>query len=255
MNPALFTSMSDMIEDALMATLPTLIKGIHIAEIGQGSESIRILGVRWLPPGDAALDKDGLKAEEGDFVNLEMALAYRARESSDKSKDRSANTHLLVQFWTTGGLMLPVWVELLGFLGTARMRVQLTPNPPFLSVLTLTFIGQPRIRISCTPLTKTFFNLMDIPGLSGWMQSAIDSVVAEYVAPKSLTLDLKSLLTGREKMDTETVGVLWVTVKSAKGFKDGDAEDMFAKTAAQKKGDTYVTVGWSKLGRSVWATR
>lgn len=39
---------------------------------------MRILGIRWLDAGDAAKDKDGMKAEEGDFVNLEVAVSYRS---------------------------------------------------------------------------------------------------------------------------------------------------------------------------------
>ncbi|KAF8873769.1 hypothetical protein BD779DRAFT_1664331 [Infundibulicybe gibba] len=237
-NPALFVSIADMLEDALQATLPKLVHGVRVADIGQGSESIRILGIRWLDPGQAAVEKDGMAAEEGDFFNLEVAVAYRGRSTASREglKGRSGNAHMLLQFWVAGGVMLPVWVELMGFLSTMRLRLQLTPNPPFLSLMTLTLLGQPKVSVTCTPLTKNFLNVMDIPGLSKWLQSSIDRAVAE------------------PKLDTDTMGVVIITIKTAHGFKDGDGGRLLA-SKSDKRGDLYVTVGWSKWGKPLWSTR
>ncbi|KAJ7634106.1 hypothetical protein DFH06DRAFT_1055186 [Mycena polygramma] len=249
-NPSLFISVSDMLEDALQATLPKLIHGVRVADIGQGSEALRILGIRSLESGDATRASD----DEGDFVNLEVAVAYRARPHGKSLKDRSGNPHLLMEFMVAGGVVLPVWIEITGILATARMRIQLMPNPPFLSAMTLTLLGQPKVTLKCTPLAKSFLNIMDIPGLSGWLQSAIDGAVGEYVAPHSLNLDLKTLLSGRDQMDTETIGVIVVIVKSAKGFKDGDG-GKFWESASEKRGDPYATIGWGKWGKPVWSSR
>ncbi|KAK7050938.1 hypothetical protein VNI00_005050 [Paramarasmius palmivorus] len=255
-NPSLFTALSDMLEDALQASLPKFINGVRVADIGQGAESVRILGIRWLDGGDAGKERDGMDAEEGDFVNLEVAIAYRARAHSKSAglRGRSGNMHLLMQFWLSGGIVLPVWVEVTGLLATARLRLQLTPNPPFLSVMTLTLLGQPKVSVTATPLAKNFMNVMDIPGLSSWLQSSIDQAVAQYVAPRSLTMDLKTILMGREKMDTETVGIIVVTVKSAQGFKDGDSSKVW-KSSEGRSGDPYVSVGWAKWGKPLWSTR
>ncbi|KAJ6581393.1 hypothetical protein B0H19DRAFT_1115002 [Mycena capillaripes] len=249
-NPALFVSVSDMLEDALQATLPKLIHAVRVADIGQGSEALRILGIRSLESGDATRASD----DEGDFVNLEVAVAYRARAHSKSLKDRSGNPHILMEFLVAGGVTFPVWIELTGILATARMRIQLMPNPPFLSAMTLTLLGQPKVTIKCTPLAKGFLNIMDVPGLSGWLQSAIDGAVAEYVAPHSLNLDLKTLLSGRDQMDTNTVGVVVVIVKSAVGFKDGDG-GKFWESKNEKRGDPYATIGWGKWGKPLWSSR
>lgn len=107
-NPTLFTSIADMLEDALQATLPKMIHGVRVADIGQGSEPMRILGIRWLDAGEAAEEKDGMKAEEGDFVNLEVAVSYRARSTKGGGlRGRSGNAHLLTEFWVAGGMVLP----------------------------------------------------------------------------------------------------------------------------------------------------
>ncbi|KAG6852925.1 hypothetical protein C0991_008132 [Blastosporella zonata] len=257
-NPTLFASVSDMLEDSLQASLPKLVHGVRVADIGQGSEPLRILGIRWLDAGRAGHDTAGMKAEEGDFFNFEVALAYRARTVQGAKgkglKDRAGNAHLLMEFFIAGGVVIPVWVELTGLLATARLRIQLMPNPPFFAMTTLTLLGQPKITMVCTPLAKNFLNVMDVPGLSGWIQHAIDEAVSSYVAPRSLTLDLKTMLTGREQMDTRAEGVLIVTVRSAKDFNNGDGGSIF-RLKDNKCGDPYVRVGWSKWGKPLWTTR
>lgn len=48
-NPDLFTSLADSLEDAMQSNLPKMVNMINIEDLGQGSEAPRILGVRWLP--------------------------------------------------------------------------------------------------------------------------------------------------------------------------------------------------------------
>ncbi|CAA7266908.1 unnamed protein product [Cyclocybe aegerita] len=254
-NPSLFTAVADMLEDSMQATLPKMVHGVRVADIGQGSQSIRILGIRWLDGGSAAQNVDGMKAEEGDFINMEVALAYRAKETTAKGiRSRSGNAHLLMEFLVTGGITMPVWVDLTGLLTTVRVRFQLTPNPPFLSLMTLTLLGLPKIAMKCTPLAKGFLNIMDVPGLSSWIQSSVNMALEEYVAPRSQTLDLKTILMGRPKIDTDAVGVVIVTIRRAEGLRSGDGSKFF-KSAEGKKGDVYVTIGWSKWGKPLWSTR
>jgi len=254
-NPSLFTSVADMLEDTMQATLPKMIHGVRVADVGQGSEAIRILGIRWLDAGSAAKDVDGMKAEEGDFINMELAVAYRAKDTTSKGiRGRSANAHLLMEFFVSGGMVIPVWVDLTGFLATVRVRFQLTPNPPFLSMMTLTLLGLPKVTMKCTPLAKNFLNVMDVPGLNNWLQSSINLAVQEYVAPRSLNMDLKTILMGRPKMDTDAVGVVVLTVRRAEGFKEGD-DGKLLKSSEGQKGDAYVTIGWSKWGKPLWSTR
>jgi len=246
-----------MLEDAMQASLPKLVKGVRVAELGQGNESMRILGIRWLEAGDAAEEKRGMAGEEGDFAHFEIAVAYRSRPPAHPSRGlrgRSRNAHLLIEFSTMGGIMFPVWVEVTGILAAARMRIQLTPNPPFLGLATLTLLGQPKVNVSCVPITKNFLNIMDVPVLNRFLQSSIDSAIGMYVAPRSLTLDLNALLTGREKMDTEAVGVVVVRVIRAAGFKDGDGGKKWL-SGPMRRGDPYVTVGWGKWGKGMWSTR
>ena len=134
-----------------------------------------------------------------------------------------------------------------------RMRLQLCPDPPFFSLCTITLLGQPKAEMSCVPLTKKGLNIMNLPLISSFVQSSLDAALAEYVAPKSLTLDLKEMLMGDDfKKDTMYKGALLVRIKRSKGFKVGDPG-----LAGLTRGSTdgYVTVSWAKYGKPVWSTR
>ncbi|KAI2778589.1 hypothetical protein F4815DRAFT_233818 [Daldinia loculata] len=310
-NPDLFASLVDQIEDIMQASLPKVIKMVSVDDMGQGSEAIRILGVRWLPTGAASQTvgadnqlqgdgkgtgndrtdpqnpqgdandqennaegiserdegkgkdpkqeeqeqvamREGMEAEEGDFVNLELALAYRGRSPGKSVKAKAKNAHLYLKFYLPGEVAIPVWVELKGLIMTIRLRLQLTPDPPFISLCTMTFLGQPKASLSCVPLSKHSFSLTDVPLISSFVNSAIDAALAEYVAPKSLTLNLKDMLVGEDfKKDTTSLGVVWIFIKQARGFKQGDGGIGPMKGSS----DSYVTVSWGKFGKPVASTR
>ncbi|KAL9587346.1 MAG: hypothetical protein Q9212_000273 [Teloschistes hypoglaucus] len=241
-NPDLFTSLADTLEDVMQASLPKLVRMISVEDLGQGNEALRILGVKWLPTGNAKQDistdgrlqkesqvqeddrkdhiegdrdpglhvsdqeredhgsdlpsndadklgeehpiAEGMEAEEGDFVNFEVGLSYRAASTGKSMKVKAKNAHLYLIFYLPGGI---------------------------------------RIRSKYHGFTNS-----------------IDAALADYVAPKSLTVDLKDMLVGDDfKKDTCARGVLAVKIRSARGFKEGD----------QSLG------GWSKFGKPVWSTR
>lgn len=157
---------------------------VSVDDMGQGNQSLRILGIRWLPTGAAsrtvgpngklekadknkkesdrtnpeaaqeegahdetsdetqkgkddgnktkeeeqseAAMREGMEAEEGDFINLELAVAYRSRATGKSIKAKAKNAHLFLKFYSLGGVAFPVWVEVRGFIATLRLRLQLT---------------------------------------------------------------------------------------------------------------------------------
>lgn len=289
-NPDLFISVADTLEDVMQASLPKLVQMVSVDDIGQGSESMRILGIRWLPTGAAAktvtedgklkseaessseeerdrqtngsdnpnqgdeqMMNSGMEAEEGDFINLEVAFAYRTWSTSKSIKERSKDMHLCLAFYLPGNLKIPVWVDLQGIIGTMRLRLQLTPDPPFFALCTLTFLGQPKVNVSCVPLSQRGLNIMDVPFISNFVQSAVDAAMAQYVAPKSLTLDLKDMLAGDDfKKDTNAKGVLMINIKRGYDFKVADNGIPLLKSSGS---DPYVSIGWAKFGKVLWSTR
>ncbi|KAL8871578.1 MAG: hypothetical protein Q9174_002619 [Haloplaca sp. 1 TL-2023] len=305
-NPDLFTSLADTLEDVMQASLPKMVRMISVEDLGQGNEALRVLGIKWLPVGNAKKDvsvdgrvrdksttrqsdrkvpnegessrdmgpyegnkkeegnrdssaeslpaksnegqaiAEGMEAEEGDFVNMELGLSYRASKIGKSMKIKAKNAHLYLVFYLPGGIRFPVWVELRGMIATVRMRLQLCPDPPFVALCTLTFLGQPKVDLSCVPLTRKGLNIMDLPLVSSFVQSSIDAALAEYVAPKSLTLDLKDMLIGDDfKKDTSARGVLAVRIVSASDFKEGD----------QSLGGLRQGSSWAKFGKPIWSTR
>ena len=165
-NPDLFTSLADTLEDVMQASLPKLVRMISVEDLGQGSESIRILGIKWLPTGAAAKDvsvsgkiksgqkkgdndrkvpgegdieesrssegenqalntddgkeaednqeniAEGMEAEEGDFVNIEMAFSYRASSTGKSLKVKTKNAHLYLAFYLPGGIRFRKFLSL-----------------------------------------------------------------------------------------------------------------------------------------------
>lgn len=49
---------------------------------------------------------EGMEAEEGDFVNLEVAFSYRASSSGKSLKVKSKNAHIYLAFYLPGGIRL-----------------------------------------------------------------------------------------------------------------------------------------------------
>lgn len=136
----------------MQASLPKMVRMVSVDDIGQGSESLRILGVRWLPTGAAArsvgedgrlkktADQDkktsdrsvpgegnikddtkgkdedndgkddgiaeGMEAEEGDFINMEIAFAYRPSAGRKGMKDRAKRAHLYMAFYLPSNVKL-----------------------------------------------------------------------------------------------------------------------------------------------------
>jgi len=88
----------------------------------------------------------------------------------------------------------------------------------------VTLLGLPRVTISVVAIHKLLPNIMNLPFISGFVSSAIDTAAAEYVAPKSLTLDLQRLISGDDiKKDTDAIGVLVIHIHKAKDVKRMDA--------------------------------
>ncbi|KAI0672484.1 hypothetical protein C8Q78DRAFT_1027516 [Trametes maxima] len=272
-NTDLFSSLVDMVEDIMQSSVPTFIHSVRIADMGLGSNAGRITSIRSLPDArqtdtgsleanDDSLSTLGIDAQtispddrdalDGDHVNLEVSFAYQGLPSGQSAKSKARNIHLLVEF-TVGlkgllGIRVPVWVEITGVVGTARARLQLIPEPPFVKTTLLSLMGLPRITISAVPLNRALPNVMDLPFVSGFISSALDTAAAEYVAPKSLTLDLQRLISGDDiKKDTEAIGVLVVHIHRATGVKAMDATGGSA--------DPYVTLTYSRLEKPLYSTR
>ncbi|KAI9738145.1 MAG: hypothetical protein M1818_005574 [Claussenomyces sp. TS43310] len=278
-NPEMFSAMADTLEDVMQASVPPgLIQNVRVSSIGLGDQPFKILSLRSLPSveEDKAEDKENSKTKaahrelnqedkekkkeqrelEGEddenmkYYNLEMSFAYHAIPAKGVI-GKAKNLHLEVAFYLgiqgLVGVPLPIFVELNGIIGTIRLRFQLSPNPPFLKNVTFTFMGLPKIDASAVPLTSKGINVLDLPLISGFVNSSIAAALDIYVAPKSLIMDMSKIIQGDAiKKETDAMGLIYIKIKRAEGIA---AQDRSGKS------DPFITLAFSKFGKPVYCTR
>ncbi|KAI5457322.1 hypothetical protein BGZ63DRAFT_457348 [Mariannaea sp. PMI_226] len=269
-NPEMFAAVADTLEDVMAASVPGIIENVRVADISQGNNPIRILNMRALPDShvqdikdelhrqnEKNTDPEELAANEqaGSFYNLEVSVAYHAKPSGQDiaSKARNMGMQLVFYLGIKGlfGVPLPIWVELIGLVATARVRLQLTPDPPFLKTMTFTLMGRPKVQAGCTPMIEKGVNILNLPLISNFVNWAIGTAASMYVAPKSMTLDLSKMLQGDDiKKETEALGILFIRIHKAVGLSKQDQR-------GSKGGgsDPYITISWSKFSKPQFCTR
>lgn len=271
-NPDMFSAVADTLEDVMQASVPGIIQNVRVAEINQGSNPIRILSLRSLPdsheeikelktamhnenkknkdPQEAAADAEG-----GDFYNLEISFAYHAEPSGKRASEKARNMHMQLVFYLgikgLFGVPLPIFVELQGLVGTVRLRLAMTPEPPFLKTLTFTLMGVPHVSAGCIPMLEKGVNLLNLPLISQFVNYAIGAAASMYVAPKSMSIDMRAILQGDDiTKDVQALGVLWIRIHKALGLSKQD------KRGSKHGGsDPYITLTFSKYGKPMYCTR
>ncbi|KAF2804117.1 uncharacterized protein BDZ99DRAFT_426375 [Mytilinidion resinicola] len=269
-NPDMFIGVADTLEDVMQASVPGIIENVRVAEINQGSNPIRILSLRALPdehmkdlkvaiheenkktkdPQEAAADEEG-----GDFYNLEVSFAYHAKPSGKRASDKARNMHMQLVFYLgvkgLFGVPLPIFVELQGLVGTIRLRLNMTPEPPFLKNLTFTLMGLPQVQAGCIPMVEKGVNILNLPLISNFVNYAIGAAASMYVAPKSMSIDMRAILQGDDiTKDVQALGVLWIRIHRAVGLSKQDR-----RGSAHGGSDPYITISFSKYGKPMYCTR
>ncbi|KAF2219567.1 hypothetical protein BDZ85DRAFT_322340 [Elsinoe ampelina] len=269
-NPDMFQSVADTLEDVMQASVPGVIENVRVAEINQGSNPLRILSLRSLPdshmkemktaiheenkkskdPQEAAADEEG-----GDYYNLEVSFAYHAEPTSSRASDKARNMHMQLVFYLgikgLFGVPLPIFVELQELVGTVRLRLHMTPEPPFLKTLTFTLMGVPHVQAGCVPMIQKGVNILNLPLISNFVNYAIGAAASMYVAPKSMSLDMRAMLQGDDiTKDVSALGVMWIRIHRAVGLSKQD------KRGSKYGGsDPYITLSFSKYGKPMYCTR
>ncbi|KAG8829696.1 hypothetical protein FRC20_008608, partial [Serendipita sp. 405] len=257
-NPDMFTSTVDMLEDIMQASVPTFIHSVRIPDLGLGNNPLRITSLRALPDSDfdsvtQSLSKEEQEVIQGEHVNYELGFAYRAAPNRNQWSERAENFHLLVEFFVgikgVAAVPIPVWAEVTGIVGTARMRLELIPDPPFIKHMLITLVGLPKVSIGITPIHKKLLpNMMDIPFISRFVTQSINAAAKEYVAPKSMMLDIQQLLSGDGvSRDTTHIGVVVVQIHQVSVSKNvkQTARDMNA----------YMNICLSPMNKTQYSTR
>lgn len=72
----------------------------------------------------------------------------------------------------------------------------MTPRPPFVKNVTFTLMGLPQVHVSAIPMTERGINVLNLPLISGFVNNSIAAAANEYVAPKSMSLEVGKLISG-----------------------------------------------------------
>lgn len=288
--PEMFDSLRDTLEDLLQANVPSFLSEVKVASFTQGGNPLRILSATLLPdtewdgeesPDESDdKDKDELTSEVRDarqegfveldpeaamlkekrdpndrYVNLSVTFAYRGREKQKKPRkgereqlavaaDAQMLLHLVARLGPAA-VKFPVKCHLRGLVGTVRLRIHLISAPPFLGQTLLSFTSLPRISIDVVPLK--LISLNDIKPLESFIQNSIDSAFASFTAPKSIRLDIASLMmSDGVQRKVEAVGVIVVTIHRVEGLSKAD---VFGKS------DPYAIISWARSGKPMFSTR
>ncbi|KAI9804782.1 MAG: hypothetical protein M1825_001150 [Sarcosagium campestre] len=269
-NPDMFAAVADTLEDVMQASMPGVITGIKVTDINQGNNPLRVLSLRALPDSsvkdltdelhkqnEKTKDPEQLKADEegGDYYNLEVSLAYHAKPTAGNASDRAKNMHMGITFYLgvkgLVGVPLPIFVELQSLVVTARIRLQMSPEPPFLKNLTFTLMGVPQVSAGCIPMIEKGVNILNLPLISNFVNYAIGAAASMYVAPKSMSIDMGAILQGDDvTKDVQAMGVLWIRIHRAVGLSKQD------KRGSEGGGsDPYINISFSKYGKPMYCTR
>ena len=270
LNPDMFAPVADTLEDVMVASVPGVIENVRVAEINQGNNPFRILSLRALPdkqvkelkesiheenkkskdPQEAAADEEG-----GDYYNLEISFAYHAAPSGKAASSKARNMHMHLVFYLgmkgLFGVPLPIFVELQELVGTVRLRLEMTPEPPYAKNLTFTLMGVPHVQAGCIPMVSKGVNILNLPLISNFVNYAVGAAASLYVAPKSMSLDLAAMLSGDDvTKDTQALGVMWIRIHRAIGLSKQDRR-------GSKGGgsDPYINLSFSKYGKPMYCTR
>lgn len=270
-NPDMFAAVADTLEDVMQASVPGVIENVKVNDISQGSNPLRILSLRALPDSHVQDLKDEIRKEQaktkdpqelaadeegGDFYNLEATVAYHSLPSgTDVSSKAKKNMGMQLVFYLgmrgLFGVPFPIWVELNSLVATARIRLSLSPNPPFIKTMSVTLMGLPKVDASCVPLVEKGANILNLPLISNFVNWAIAAAANMYVAPKSLTLDIGKMLQGDSiQKETNALGVLFIRIHKATGLSKQDHRGSHGGGS-----DPYICVSFSKFGKPQYCTR
>ncbi|KAI9033622.1 hypothetical protein CLU79DRAFT_882763 [Phycomyces nitens] len=238
-DPRMFAFVEDILEDTLQSVAPSIIQAVKVTDFDIGTQSPVIQKIRVFPhhPG---------QPDESIFGEVSFSLSSRAvASSSSRSNVKSTPPGLSLRFKTGIKAPLDVKAELTHISGKLLFKILTSADPPFLSKITFSFTSVPTITTGVMPMSK-HLNVMRLPVLKTLVNEGVKLGFADLVDPKSMTLDIQSLI-GAATSDTTAIGVVKVDIRQA-------IRDIHTKIGDAK--DTYATVSLSNQpGRQMASTR
>ncbi|RKP08734.1 hypothetical protein THASP1DRAFT_29473 [Thamnocephalis sphaerospora] len=244
-NRELFAPAIDLMEKVLQAHCPGFVYAVRVDEVDQGVYPFRVRGIRVLPADLHAARADD---EFNNGIHIEADFSYQAVTAAT-SRQQSRNAHMICLFNVgvkgVAGVVVPAFIELLTCTGTCRIKLQPSPDPPFVRMGNFTLMRRPRIDISVKPLRTV--NVMNVPLISDYILHCINIVLADFIWPKSYTADIGKFILGDDvPHESPSIGVLHITFHSAANLRNADVLG---------KSDAYATISLSQRGKTRFRTR
>lgn len=258
-----FDNIASQINDTLKSYTPESVPAsVKITGLGHGCHSVRVLSMRSLPDsefGDMVpshgLEKsesvDDVKEREkaiemeegGVFYNLEISIAYH--QSPFRPRKDHMHADILAML---GPVALPIFVQVKEFVATVRVRIQMHPDLPFLKKMTFSLTEKPKISTSVSIGAHWAMDLLSLPIVDSLLESQINAASADFVQPKSMSLDMTSYIGGSDqKEETDAIGVLVVKIHRARNLARQDTRGPGA--------DPYLTIAFSQYEKPMYASR
>ncbi|KAK2626077.1 hypothetical protein QTJ16_004339 [Diplocarpon rosae] len=134
------------------------------------------------------------------------------------------------------------------FVATIRVRLQMHPDLPFLKNMTFALTENPKVNASVSLGAPWVFDLLNLPLIDSTLVSQINGAAAQFVQPKSMSLDMTVYVGGSDqKLETDAIGVLFVKIHRARSLARQDSRGPGA--------DPYLTIAFSKYEKPMYATR
>ncbi|KAJ3040145.1 hypothetical protein HDV00_011365 [Rhizophlyctis rosea] len=209
-DPSLFATVIDQLEDQFVAQAPSFITRIHIADFELGPHAPAVTSMQVYP---AASGEDG--------ILMDVALAMKPTPSELAQKSR-LNTHLMLVISLghakLGSISVPILAEVAEFSARMRLHFQLASVAPFVKTVKFTLLDDPKFQFSVKPLKAG--NIMNLPLLSQFIMSTIEKVVHDLlVAPKVMAVELDRIL---DNTLINALGILKVTFRQATNIRSAD---------------------------------
>ncbi|KAI7852946.1 hypothetical protein BDC45DRAFT_484442 [Circinella umbellata] len=239
-DPNVFVIVEDILEDTLESLAPAVIKTVKVTDLDIGVHAPRISQIRIFPP---------MPGQPDEAMFGEAAFIFQSSptgmSSSALNKSTSTPPGIGVRFKT--GLKTPIDIkaQLVKVRGKLRFKILTSPDMPFVSKVTISFVDVPIVETNVMPISK-HMNVMKLPMMQSLVNEAVKLGFAGLVDPKSMTLDIKELI-GAATQDTSAIGVVKVEVRQARRNATLDLKDMK---------DAYATISISSQeDKSTTSTR
>lgn len=182
--------------------------------------------------------KKGEADEEEDFDQLKNVPTERIH----------LLLYLSVGVQKIAAVELPVWIEMVGIEGKARVRLQMTPVAPFVKHAAITFVGTPKLEISAKPLGKKMvIDAMNLPLMTSYVLHAVQDVIKGFIAPLSYTVDVAALLgAGDGPQDVYSIGVICFVIHQA---------DDLAAADNNGQSDPFVQASFARADKPLYTSR